>query len=135
MLKTFSKDHKEISPFCDLIGLHFSKCENGFSQCSLEVNEKLLNSNKVVHGGVIYSMADTGMGAALYTSLNEDEICATVELKINYLKPVREGILTCDTEVIQRGKSIAVFESEIRNGDLLIAKALGTFSIFKNKDK
>src|SRR5436853_4174628 len=100
MPKSFPNNQKGVSPFCDLIGLHYSKCEDGYSQCSLEINEKLFNTNRVVHGGVIYSMADTGMGAALYASLNEDEICATVELKINYLKPVREGVLTCDTKVI-----------------------------------
>ena len=134
MPKSFPLNRKGISPFCDLIGLNFSKCEVGYSKCILEVNEQLLNTHKVVHGGVIYSMADTGMGGALYASLNEDEICATVELKINYLKPVRAGILICEKKVIQKSKNIAVFESEIKNDDILIAKAMGTFTIFKSKD-
>ncbi|MFQ5799204.1 MAG: PaaI family thioesterase, partial [Bacteroidota bacterium] len=84
-------------------------------------------------GGVIYSMADTGMGAALYTDLNEEEICTTIEIKIVYLKAVNSGTLTCDTSVTHKSRRIAVLESEIRNDEHLIAKAIGTFYIAKGK--
>jgi len=76
-------------------------------------------------------MADTGMGGALYSCLEEDELGATVELKINYFAAVTSGLLTCDTKIINKGKKIAVLESEIKNEERLIAKAMGTFSIFK----
>jgi len=87
----------------------------------------------VVHGGVLYSMADTGMGGALYSLLEKDELCATVEIKISYFKHVREGTVICDTKVIHKGKTIGVLESEILNNETLVAKANGTFSIFKVK--
>jgi acyl-CoA thioesterase len=122
-----------FNPFGELIGLNFSKCEKGYSQCVLEVNEKLLNPNKVLHGGVIYSMADTGMGGALYSCVDEDELCATIEIKIVYFTAATSGILTCDTKLVHRSKHIATLESEIENNGCVIAKALGTFSIFKAK--
>lgn len=133
MPKPFPLKLKGFHPFGDLIGLEFTKFEKGYSQCSLNVNEKLLNPHKVVHGGVMYSMADTGMGAAIYSLLEKDELCATVEIKINYFKPVNEGNLICNTKVIHRGKSFGVLESEILNGETLVSKAYGTFSIFKVK--
>ena len=120
-------------PFGELIGLQFTKLEKEYSQCVLNVETKLKNPHGSVHGGALYSMADTGMGAALYSLLEKEELCATVEIKITYFKPVREGNLTCDTKVIHKGKSISVLESEITNNDSLVAKALGTFSIFKVK--
>jgi uncharacterized protein (TIGR00369 family) len=83
------------------------------------------------HGGVLYSMADTGMGAALYSLLESDELCATVEIKISYFKSVKEGTLICDTKVIHKGKTIGALDSEIANNETLVAKASGTFSIFK----
>jgi len=126
---------KGFHPFGDLIGLNFKKFEKGYSQCVLKVNEKLFNPHRVIHGGVIYSMADTGMGAALYFHLEKNELCATIEIKINYFKSIRSGILTCNTKVINIGKKIATLESEILNGDQLVAKALGTYSIFQIKDK
>lgn len=134
MPKIFPLNSEGFNPFGELIGLNFSKCEKGYSQCVLEVNEKLLNPHRVLHGGVIYSMADTGMGGALYSYLDEDELCATIEIKIVYFTAVTSGILTCNTKLIHKSKNIAVLESEIKNDARLIAKAIGTFSIFKVKE-
>jgi len=133
MPKKFPQKLEGFDPFGELIGLTFTKLENGYSQCVLEVNGKLLNPHKVLHGGVTYSMADTGMGAALYTCIDEDELCATIETKIVYFKPVTSGRLTCDTRVVHRSKRIATLESEIKDDRQLIAKAIGTFSVFKEK--
>jgi acyl-CoA thioesterase len=124
-----------LNPFVDLIGFSFTKIKKGYSQCVLKVNEKLFNPHRVLHGGVAYSMADTGMGAALYLHLEKDELCATVEIKINYFKSVKSGTLLCNTKVINIGKKIATLESEILNDELLVAKAIGTYSIFKNEKK
>ena len=118
-------------PYADLIGLTIDEAKNGQSKCSLKSEEKLFNPHKVIHGAVLYSLADTGMGAALYLSLDECEMCATIEIKINYYKPVKSGLITCVTDVINRGKSVANLESTIYNGDTLIAKANGHYSIFR----
>lgn len=135
MPKKLPLESEGFNPFCELIGLSFSKFQEGYSRCVLEVTEKLLNPHKVVHGGVIYAMADTGMGVALYQSLREDELCATVEIKIAYFGAVTSGMLTCDTKVINKGKKIAFMESEIRNNESLIAKAMGTFYIFQSNNE
>jgi len=133
MPKKFPLASEQFNPFGELIGLNFSECENGYSRCALEVAEKLLNPHKVLHGGVVYSLADTGMGAALYSELAEDELCATVEIKIAYFAAVTSGTLTCETRVIHRSKRIAALESEIKNDGRLTAKAMGTFSVSKVK--
>ncbi|MFX0155517.1 MAG: PaaI family thioesterase [Candidatus Hodarchaeota archaeon] len=122
---------KGFHPFGDLIGFEFTKLRKGYSQCVLQINKNHFNPHKTVHGAVMYSMADTGMGGALYSLLEKNESCATVEIKITYFKAVKEGILICDTKVIHRGKSFGVLESEIMNGETLVSKAYGTFSIFK----
>lgn len=119
-----------IHPFADLVGLKIDTHNDGTSTCSVEVSEKLLNPHRVVHGAVIFSLADTGMGAALYPSLLEGQICATIEIKINYYRPVTTGLLTCETTVVNRGKSVANMESIIFCNDTLIAKANGNYSIF-----
>ena len=92
-----------------------------------------MNPHKVLHGGVIYTMADTGMGGALYSKMNKDELCATVEVKIVYFSAIKSGKLTCDTNIIHKGKRIAILESDITNNGRSVAKALGTYSIFKTK--
>src|SRR4030042_1110793 len=131
MPKEFPLESTGFNPFGDLIGLSFSQCEGGFSRCALRVTDRLLNPPRVLHGGVIYSLADTGMGGALYTDLDEDESCATVQIDIFYLAAVTSGTLTCETKLVHRGRSVAVLESEIANDGRLEAKALGTYSVFK----
>ena len=135
MSKNSPLNTKGFHPFGDLIGLKFTKLEKGYSQCTVEVVDKLLNPHNVVHGGVMYSMADTGMGAAAYTNLNKNEICVTIEVKINYFKAVKGGILICNTKVIHQGKKVVALDSEIINEDQIVAKALGTYSIFEVKNK
>lgn len=116
--------------FSDHVGLEFLDIKDGYSHCRVEVTDRHLNPHDVLHGGVINTMADTGMGAALQMGLGEDEVCATIELKTNYLQSVRDGVVECETEVIHRGKSTAYLESEITQDDDLVAKATGSFSIF-----
>ena len=133
MPKPFSLVSKGFNPFGDLIGLNFTKLGDGYSQCEVEIHETLMNPHKVLHGAVMYAMADTGMGGALYSQLNKGELCATVEVKIAYFSAIKSGKLTCETKVIHKGKRIATLESDITNNGRLVAKALGTYSIFKVK--
>jgi len=134
MAKELPADFSGFHPFGDLIGLQFVKREGGQSQCVLKVEQRLLNPHGVVHGGVMYAMADTGMGGAMYSVMEKDEMCATIEIKITYFKAVKEGSLICDTRIINRGKRIAALESEITGGGRLVAKASGTYSIFRAKE-
>lgn len=127
---------KDFHPFCEMIGLEFTQLEKGISQCRLEVHEKLLNPHGVVHGGVIYSMTDTGMGAAVYPYLEENELCSTLEIKISYLRSVRSGILTCDTKAVHKGKNVIFLESVVKNSeDQPVATATGTFYLFTPGNK
>ncbi|PKN06675.1 MAG: thioesterase [Deltaproteobacteria bacterium HGW-Deltaproteobacteria-7] len=124
---------KERSPFIKLLGVEVLKLENGNCQLSLKIKENFLNVHKNVHGGVIYSMADISMGVAVYSTIKKDEEAATIEIKINYLKPSKGKKLLCDANIIQKGKNIAVLEAEIKEDEKIVAKAIGTFSIFKQK--
>ena len=133
MLKKMPQELEGFNPFGDLIGLAFTRMDKGCSQCVLEVDEKLLNPFRILHGGATYTMADTGMGAALLYCIGDDELCSTIEIKIVYFKSVKSGTLTCDTKVIHKGKRIATLESEIKHEGHLVAKALGTWSIYKEK--
>lgn len=118
-------------PFAELIDLRVEEQRAAFSKLSLVVTKDHLNPHHVVHGAVIYAMADTGMGAALYPTLAEGEICATIEIKINYFKPVVAGCLTRTTEIVNRGKTVANLESRVFLDEALVAQANGNYAIFK----
>ena len=109
----------------------FDAVSPGESTLRLQVDSKHLNPNDVVHGAVLYAMADTGMGAALYRTLNSGELCATIEIKMTYFKAIASGEVLCRTTLVNRGKRVAYLESSIFSGEVLIAKATGTYAIFR----
>jgi acyl-CoA thioesterase len=131
----FTEEIWRRSQFIKLLGVTIEKLEHGCCQSQLKIKDSFLNVHNTVHGGVIYSMVDISMGVTVYSMLNsEDQEAATIEIKINYLKPAKTKILICNAQVIQKGKNIVVLEAEVRSENNLIAKAQGTFSIFRTRD-
>ena len=71
------------------------------------------------------------MGAAVYTTLEPGDICATIEIKINYFKPVSAGVVTCKTVLINRGKTVANLDSKLYVDNVLVGQANGNYAIFR----
>jgi acyl-CoA thioesterase len=132
---------EHLAPFTKLLGLNISRVEEGYCQGVIEVDEKLQNVHetmhggvvRIMHGGVISTLADTCMAIALSSSLDENELPRTLEMKISYFVAVTSGVLTCESKIIHKGGTVAALESEITNDGRLIAKATATFGIVKAK--
>lgn len=122
-------------PFVEHVGMCIAAQGEGRSRCTLVVQDFHHNSSGRVHGGVAFTLADTGMGAALYPMLAPGESCATIEIKINYFRPILAGQLVCLSEIVHKGASVANLESSIHVDDLLVARANGSFAIFKVRNK
>ncbi len=103
------------------------------SECALEVTKKLKNPQNFLHGATIYALADSGMGGALYSLMNKDEICATITITLNYLHSVKSGKVVCKTHVTSKKEMMATMESEITNEGQPVAKAIGVYAITKIK--
>lgn len=121
---------KSQHPFAELLGFTVKECAEGKSVSVLPYHVKLFNSNRVMHGGAVYSLADTGMGAALFSLLEKGERCATIEIKVTYLRPCGPHDLLCNSVVLKKGRRVAMIESEIFSNDELVAKATGSFAMF-----
>ena len=120
---------KGTSPFAEMLGIQVTGFGDGAGECALEIREEMLNLHRSVHGGVIYSLADIGMGVALYSLLGQGEQCSTIEIKMNYFVPARGQRLVCTSRVLQKGKTIAVLEAEVKDRGRLVAKGMGTFAV------
>ncbi len=119
-----------LGPLATGLGLRCTLAEGGESCCLVTVGEEHQNPQQVAHGAVLYALADTGMGAALYTLLDPGELCATIDVHIAYYTAIRTGQLRCTTRVMHRGRTTAGLMSEIHQGDTLVACAMGSFAIF-----
>lgn len=89
-----------------------------------EASPPLYNPLGTLHGGVLCYIADTAMGTAWASDLSEGETFSTIELKMNFFRPVWTGTLTADAKVIRRGKNIGYVECEVTDHEgRLVAKA------------
>jgi acyl-CoA thioesterase len=121
---------KPPGPLAELLGIHPISFGESAATFGLTIRDDHLNPYGVVHGGVVYSLVDTAMGAAVHTRLAPGERCATIEIKINYLAPVAEGELRAEAHLVERTKRIGVLEARVRaKDDQLVAVATGTFYI------
>lgn len=117
------------NPFAQLIGVRFTKCENGACSGEVEVRTEHFHSGGIVHGGVAFALADSTMATGLITGLERGQRASTIELKISYLAPVVEGTMRCDSWTVRKGRRIAFTESRIYSGEKLVATATASFAI------
>lgn len=121
------------SPFGRLLGFEPVEASPGRVVLRLPFNDKLLQSFGRVHGGAIFALADHASGWAAYTMLDEGERCATLEMKINYIAAVDNEDCIAFAQVIHRGRTSVVIETDLKTtDDRLVAKTLATFIVLKN---
>jgi uncharacterized protein (TIGR00369 family) len=121
---------RQISLFHEGIDPLLVQSGGGASEVTLEVKRSHMNAVGVLHGGVVFTLVDTGMACAIMETLRQGETCVSVEIKVNNIAPVREGKLVARSVVGHRGQTLAHVETDVRtqNGRL-VAKGLGTFFI------
>ncbi len=73
----------------------------GEAVAALDVSDRHLNPNGVVHGGVVFTLVDTAMGRATMSVLEEGRICASIEVAVRYLRPITGGRLVATASVLQ----------------------------------
>jgi uncharacterized protein (TIGR00369 family) len=119
-------------PAAELIGFELSESGDGRAVVLLEASEKHFNPMGTMHGGILCDIADAAMGIAFASTLASAESFTTVELKINFLRPVRIAKLRAEGRVIQRGRTVGYVECEItdENGKL-IAKSNSTCLVLR----
>jgi len=117
----------EPPPFAALVGIEFVDAEAGRAVFALDAGPRHHNPMGTVHGGILCDLADAALGIAWATLLAADETFTTLELKINFLRPVFDSRLTAVGTVVKRGRHIGMTECEVTDADgHLVAKASST---------
>ena len=114
-------------PVGRLIGFEANEIANGRAVVTLAAGRQHANPMGTLHGGILCDIADAAMGMAFATTLAPDESFTTVELKINFFRPVWEARLRAEGKVVRRGSTVGYIECEIMDeGGRLVAKAAST---------
>ncbi len=119
-------------PIAQLLGMRAIAYDEGSATLELDAERRHANPMGTLHGGVLCDLADLAMGVACYSTLEAGESFTTLELKINFLKPVWTGRLTAHAHVKKGGRTTALLECEVSDAsDSLVAFATSTCMILR----
>lgn len=114
--------------FLTLVGASVPETEDGTARLGIEVDERHLNQAGTVHGGLLATLVDATMGAAVRSAVDE-EVPATSQLTLTYLRPGRPGRLEVTAQVRKRGTSLTVCEAGVEQDGKPLVHALATFAL------
>lgn len=119
------ENHIQKDEFVKLIGLEILEASNDYAKVRMPITKHHLNGLSYVHGGALFTLADYTMGAAANSMGGES---VTLNGQIDYLVSKSEGVLISVAKLIKRGKTIILYDVEIRmeDTDQLIAVFRGT---------
>jgi uncharacterized protein (TIGR00369 family) len=129
------EEKKHASPFWAYLGMKELKMDNGYAEVRLDVFPDLLQRRGLVHGGAIATLIDGSIGSAVRSTLGEDGATATIELKVNYLRPAKGTYLLAKASLYHKGGTIVFGKSEVfDDAGNLVAVGTGTFILIKKKE-
>ena len=118
-----------------LIGWQTQKVADGHAIVTLAAGPQHANPMGTLHGGILCDIADAAMGMAFASTLREGESFTTIELKINFFRPVWSSQLKAEGKVVRRGSKIGYLECEITDeSDRLVAKSASTCMVLAGQD-
>ena len=120
-------EHRD-GPFAELLGIRPGISEDGVGTAFMTVEDKHRQGAGVVQGGLLVALADYAFFRSCRSLLREGEHAVTIELKLNFIAPAKDGELTARSTIKSRGGRIIVGDMEIHGEDgQLIATGIGTY--------
>jgi uncharacterized protein (TIGR00369 family) len=117
----------EPPPVANLIGMRLVEAEPGRVVFELDIGPQHASPLGTAHGGIICDVADAAMGCAHASLIEDGETFTTLELKINFLKPVWSGRITAVGTVLKAGRTIGLTQCDVTDeSGSLVAHATST---------
>jgi uncharacterized protein (TIGR00369 family) len=114
-------------PVANLVGFRILEVAPGRALFEMEAGPQHANPMGTMHGGILCDIADAAMGIAFASTLGEGESFTTLELKINFLKPVWKARLRAEGRLVKRGKTVGLVECDVVDeSGSLVARASST---------
>jgi len=121
-------------PIARLIGFQVTSVRHGEAVVELEASDIHANPMGTLHGGVLCDIADAAMGIAYASTLDDGESFTTLELKINFLRPVWKEKLRAVGRVVKRGRVVGMVECDVTNSEgALVARSSSTCMVLRGE--
>jgi uncharacterized protein (TIGR00369 family) len=121
-------------PAAGLIGFEPKIIAPGHAVVTLQSRPEHANPMGTLHGGILCDIADAAMGIAFASTLGQDESFTTIELKINFFRPVWDAQLAAEAKVVRRGGTVGYLECEVKDEQgRLVAKSASTCMVLRGE--
>jgi len=120
-----------LPPFNQYLGIDVTRMAGGEAEAVVDLKPHHTNNRGVAHGGVVLSLLDSAMGAAVISAIPKEWWCATTGLSVQFLAGPREGKVVGVGRVLKRGRSVAFVHGEAHDASgRLVATAQGTWHLW-----
>jgi uncharacterized protein (TIGR00369 family) len=126
----------EVSTVAAYTGMRLLSTEPGQAIVAFDPDRRFDNAGGTLQGGILTTVADATMGLAFITTLRGAEGFATLDLKVNFLRPVTNGGLRFEGTVMHRGKTIGLVECDVTDEKgKRVARCSSTCMVFPDAGK
>jgi uncharacterized protein (TIGR00369 family) len=115
--------------FAERLGARAEVADDGSARVGFTAREEHLNQAGTLHGGVLATLVDTAMGAAVRSTVEDGDVPATSQLTVTYLRPGRPGDLSVTARVRTRGEHLTVCEADVEQDGPSLVHAVATFAL------
>ena len=127
---------REPSGMARLMNMRLVEVEKGRAVFAVEPDERHYNGLGIAHGGLAATLLDSALGCAINTVMPAGRVFTTLEMKINYVRPMRRetGEVRCEAAVLHAGSRVATAEGRIVDASgKLYAHGTATCMLFRAK--
>jgi uncharacterized protein (TIGR00369 family) len=133
-MRQLAAGHLPSSGMARLIGFELVEVAEGYAVLTVKPDERHYNGIGIAHGGLAATLLDSATGCAINTMMPAGRVFTTLEMKVNYVRPIRGevGLVRCEARVIHAGSRVATAEGRVTGADgKLYAHGTATCMLFR----
>ncbi len=114
-LRALQRGDLASAPIMATMGITLAEVEESRVVFAVDPGEHHYNPLGTVHGGLVTTLLDSAMSCAVHTTLPAGVRYTTLELKVNFVRPIltTTGTLVCEGHVVHRGRTVATAEGRV----------------------
>ena len=121
--------HGAVGGFAERLGAQVEEVGDGSARLAFTAREEHLNQAGTLHGGVLATLVDTAMGAAVRSAAGDGDVPATSQLTVTYLRPGKPGDVSVTARLRTRGEHLTVCEADVDQDGKNLVHAVATFAL------
>ena len=122
-------DDAATGGYAERLGARAEQAADGRATVRFEATDEHLNPAGTLHGGVLAPLVDTAMGLAVRSATDDEDVPATSQLTVTYLRPGTPGPLTVTAQVRTRGEHLTVCDADVEQDGKDVVHAVATFAL------